>query len=131
MDPASIAGLVISVGSAVQTVLTYALDAKEATQDISNLLTELLAVKGFLEQLQLDQQQAAVAFQSLEFSSLLQSGLQVIADLERDLASPTTKTQTVLRQLKWPLKKDRVQKHIDMLERIKACCLMFIVRQTS
>jgi hypothetical protein len=131
MDPASIAGLVFTVGGAIQTVFSYAIDAKDASQDISSLLTELLAVKGLLEQLELDQQQKEAAFKTREFSDLLQSGFQVIEKLQRDLAPPESRTKKVMRQLKWPLSKDYVQKHIDMLERLKSFCLLVMVRQNS
>jgi len=129
-DPLSIAGLILAVGSAAQTVLSYALDAKDADQDISSLLTELLAVKGFLEQLHSDQQDGR-AFQSLEFAELLQSGVRVIRDLESDLGQPVSKIRGVLRRLKWPLKKDDVQKHVERLERLKTYCLLVLVRQSA
>lgn len=130
-DPVSVVGLVLEVGRAAQTVLSYALEAKDASRDINSLLTELLAVKGLLDQLQSDRQQKGANFESPEFAELLQSGVQVIRNLERDFEPPASKIRGVLRQLKWPLKKEDVRKHIERLERLKTYCLLVLVRQSG
>lgn len=129
-DPVSLVGLVLAVGSVAQTILSYALAAKDASRDINGLLTELLAVKGFLDQLQSDRQKNEGNRELPGFTELLQSGIQVIRNLEDDFQQPVSKIRGVVRQLKWPLKKQDVNKHIERLERLKTYCLLILVRQS-
>lgn len=127
-DPLSIAGLVLAVGSVAQGVLSYAMAVKEAGRDISQLLTELLALKGFLEQIQSDKQSQAAYFETTEYYELLQTGFQVVRSLELDLNRPVTKIGSVVSRLKWPLKKEDARKHFERLERVKSYFLLVMVR---
>jgi hypothetical protein len=127
-DPISITGLVIAVGGIANTVLTYAVDAHNASDDINVLLTELLALKGVLESIESNPAAKALDPADLTFSETLKSGLQILDKLRTDL-EPKSKLSDAIRQLKWPLKKKDVLQHLDRLERLKSYWLLVLTKR--
>jgi hypothetical protein len=126
-DPLSIAGLVLSIGSVVQILVNYCLDAKDARKDIQSLTTELFALKGVLEHIEYQQQAFSsdltspkpAKYASQEFSRMLESAKELLESLRKSLEPTQSHFGRSVQRMSWPLKKEDVQKQILRIERVK------------
>jgi hypothetical protein len=133
-DPVSITGLVIAIGSVVQALLNYSLAAKEARKDIQSLTVELFALKGILDHIE-NQRQVETTdsaslvpgkFASGEFSQMLRSASEILKSLQDSLKPSQPNSATSIQPLKWPFKKEDVQKHIARLEKVKSWLVLIM-----
>lgn len=135
-DPISVTSLVLAIGGVVQALLKYSTAAKEARNDIQTISVELFALKGILEHVEYQQQVEFIAsgspppgkFDSDEFLQILRSASQFLQSLQISLEPSQSRFGRSIQSLKWPFKKEDVQKHIAKLERIKS---WFILVMTS
>ncbi|KAI5459556.1 hypothetical protein BGZ63DRAFT_415114 [Mariannaea sp. PMI_226] len=121
-DPISIIGLVGQVADLIQRAYNYGKAVHDAQSDMRKLYTELLGLKGVLEQLaKLDlasaEPQIADLVRSAKFRNTLSSTSQLVARLIENLSKKQTKNQ------------DDVKADIQDLERVKTCFIMMISRK--
>lgn len=126
-DPLSIAGLVIAIGGVVQALVNYSSDASQAGKDIQSLTTELFALKGVLEHIQYQQQtfpsdsysSKSTKYDSQEVSRIVEFTKELLDSLQKSLKPAKSHFGQSVQHLKWPMKKDEVQKQIGRIERVK------------
>ena len=111
----------------MQTLVTYASDAKDARDEIVDLTTEIFALKGVLEHVEYQQHapssdlnpDAAAKYDSQEFSRILESTKELLDSLSTSIKPVQTRFGQSVQRLTWPLKRDEVQRKIMRIERAK------------
>ncbi|KAF2181157.1 hypothetical protein K469DRAFT_638799 [Zopfia rhizophila CBS 207.26] len=125
-DPVSISGLLIAIAQAIAAIRSYGSTVKDAKDDIKSLSEELFALKGLLEHLSAHNSEELSdiirprQYDKQQLASVIESATSFITHLSRKLERPQDRTGRIAQTLKWPLKKDEVDKHIDRLSRVKS-----------
>ena len=144
MDPvsicATIAGLAVAIEQIVAAIYQYGKGVKDSRKEISQLCSELFALKGALEHVRLNLQDAGASSTSApaslfspiigtkEFINMLDTTKSALADLSRRLEKPHGRVTIALNRLTWPLKKDDIRNETQRLDRLK---LYFILATTT
>ena len=144
MDPlsacATIAGLAVAIEQIVAAIYQYGKGVKDSKKEISRLCSELFALKGALEHVRTNLQDAGASSMSApaslfspitttkEFINMLDTTKSALADLFQRLEKPHGRITTALNRLMWPLKKDDVRNETQRLERLKS---YFILAATT
>jgi hypothetical protein len=125
-DPLSIAGLILAVGSAINTLISISVDARDAPTDIQKLRNELLvgllALNGALQHFQ--NQTQSSQWSSQQFIQMLQTACNTIETLKRDVEKPQSRLARSTQRLTWYWKKDDLAKHLARIERVKTWFLL-------
>ncbi|KAF5597611.1 ankyrin repeat-containing protein [Fusarium subglutinans] len=135
VDPISILGLVAQVSHLIRRAYDYGKAVHDAQSDMRKLYTELLALKGVLEQLEeLDIASAepdiADLKRSTEFRSTLSSTSELLGRLMENLNKKQTSSRRVNAFL-WPWVKDDVKADIQDLERVKTWLIVMMMADSS
>lgn len=140
-DPASIVGILITVGQVLSSLYDYSASVKEARQDISDLSAELFALRAILEHIKRQYDTNNSHLQKNESSVLAReysdvapevlnsTGACLGALLER-LEQPKSTIKKAFKSLTWPLDKTEVSKHVARLERLKSTLILIFVTGT-
>src|SRR5277367_322237 len=136
MDPVSVTGLILQIAGVVSLAFSYVKQVKETQKDVRHLLGELLALKGVLEQISRQQDDAAVqqnhaatTSQSVRDALASTQGiLNSIADELRGFQKPGRK---VLKALAWLGTKSKLQSRIGQLESVKSYFLLVLMNDAS
>ena len=131
-DPISITSLVFAIEGVVHGLLKYSAAVKEARIDIQNISMELFALKGILEHIQYQHQLELKTpgspptgkFDSNDFLQILRSAAQFLQSLQISLEPSKSRFGRSIQSLKWPFKREDVQKHIAKIERIKSWLIL-------
>ncbi|GKU06276.1 hypothetical protein FLAG1_09229 [Fusarium langsethiae] len=134
-DPISIIGLVGQISDLIQRAYNYGKAVHDAQSDMRKLYTELLGLKGVLEQLEtLDIASAephiADLIRSKEFRKTLFSTSEVVGRLVENLNKKQTSSRRVNAFL-WPWVKDDVKADIQDLERVKTWFIVMMMAENS
>ncbi|RBQ81401.1 hypothetical protein FVER14953_11712 [Fusarium verticillioides] len=134
-DPISIIGLVGQISDLIQRAYNYGKAVHEAQCDMRKLYTELLGLKGVLEQLEkLDMASAephiADLKRSNEFRKTLSSASELVVRLVENLNKKQTSSRRVNAFL-WPWVKDDVIADIQDLERVKTWFIVVMMAESS
>lgn len=138
---ADISGLVLTVVGVsfnlVSSLYAYAKEVKDARNDIQQLSNELFALIGVLERLKIQQGLHPIkTTKEQDFPSpptptglrrVLHETLDFLEEIERSLATPTSRLHAKIQRMKWPLKDSETKQHLQRLERVKTffvLCLM-------
>ncbi|KAF4950764.1 hypothetical protein FGADI_7960 [Fusarium gaditjirri] len=135
VDPISIIGLVGQISDLIQRAYNYGKAVHDAQSDMRKLYTELLGLKGVLEQLEkLDIASAephiADLVRSKEFRKTLSSTSDVVSRLVDNLNKKQTSSRRVNAFL-WPWVKDDVKADIQDLERVKTWFIVMMMAENS
>ncbi|KAH7159384.1 hypothetical protein DER46DRAFT_560419 [Fusarium sp. MPI-SDFR-AT-0072] len=135
VDPISIIGLVGQVSDLIQRAYNYGKAVHDAQGDMRKLYTELLGLKGVLEQLdKLDLASAepyiADLVRSNEFRNTLSSTSELVARLIENLNKKQTSSRRMNAFL-WPWVKDDVKADIQDLERVKTWFIVMMMAENS
>ena len=144
MDPvtvcATISGLAVAIEQIVAAIYRYGKGVNDSRKEMSQLCSELFALKGALEHFRMNLQDAEATFTSApgslsvpiigtkEFITMLDTTESALADLLKRLEKPNGRVATALNRLTWPLKKDDIRNETQRLDRLK---LYFILATTS
>ena len=144
MDPvsviATISGLAITIEQIVAAIYRYGKGVNDAKKETNQLCSELFALKGALEHVRMNLQDAEASSTSApaslsapiigttEFSNMLDTTESALGDLLRRLEKPQGRINTALNRLTWPLKKDDIRDETQRLDRLK---LYFILATTT
>ena len=137
MDPISVFGLVSQIADLLMRALEYGKAVRDAHGDMAKLYSELLGLKGALEQLlklsvpdpsaTADPSIGAV-LQSTEFRDTLISTRQIVKRLMENLNKKQTSSRRANAFL-WPWVKDEVKSDIQDLERVKSVFTMIMMAE--
>ncbi|KAI7761007.1 hypothetical protein LZL87_012160 [Fusarium oxysporum] len=135
VDPISIIGLVGQISDLIQRAYDYGKAVHDAQSDMRKLYTELLGLKGVLEQLEkLDIASAephiADLIRSKEFRKTLSSTSELVGRLVENLNKKQTSSRRVNAFL-WPWVKDDVKADIQDLERVKTWFIVMMMAENS
>ncbi|KAF5643137.1 ZDHHC-type palmitoyltransferase 6 [Fusarium sp. NRRL 52700] len=135
VDPISIIGLVGQISDLIQRAYNYGKAVHDAQSDMRKLYTELLGLKGVLEQLEkLDIASAephiADLIRSKEFRATLSSTSGLVGRLIENLNKKQTSSRRVNAFL-WPWVKDDVKADIQDLERVKTWFIVMMMAENS
>ncbi|ENH64044.1 Putative ZDHHC-type palmitoyltransferase 6 [Fusarium oxysporum f. sp. cubense race 1] len=135
VDPISIIGLVGQISDLIQRAYNYGKAVHDAQSDMRKLYTELLGLKGVLEQLEkLDIASAephiADLIRSKEFRKTLSSTSELVGRLVENLNKKQTSSRRVNAFL-WPWVKDDVKADIQDLERAKTWFIVMMMAENS
>ncbi|EXK75970.1 hypothetical protein FOQG_19268 [Fusarium oxysporum f. sp. raphani 54005] len=135
VDPVSIVGLVGQVADLLSRAYSYGKLVHDAKNDMRKLYTELLGLKGVLEQLQeLDlastEPNIANLIRSAQFCDALSTTSQLVARLIDNLNKKQTSSRRMNAFL-WPWVKDDVKADIQDLERMKAWFIMMMMAENA
>ncbi|KAF5549060.1 ZDHHC-type palmitoyltransferase 6 [Fusarium mexicanum] len=135
VDPISIIGLVGQISDLIQRAYNYGKAVHDAQSDMRKLYTELLGLKGVLEQLEkLDIASAephiADLIHSKEFRKTLFSTSELVGRLVENLNKKQTSSRRVNAFL-WPWVKDDVKADIQDLERVKTWFIVMMMAENS
>jgi len=142
MDPVSVIGISAAIQQLLSCNLKYGQGVREAKREINQLCSELLGLKSAIEHVQLILQPSDVTdttadvrsilsssmFATSEFHEMLSFTNDVLKQLLDRLETKTTRFQSSLQRLSWPLIKDDVKLYVERLERSKQ---WFILSMTS
>ncbi len=146
MDPlsvaASLSGLVLAITQLTSAIYNYGKEVKGAKAEISQLCSDLFALKGALEHMRLnletsididdDEKQTIAPSTSLvrtaEFNDMLSTTDTFIKSLSKSFNKSSGWRQALKTSLAWPLKKDEIQNELQRLERIKS---YFVLANTT
>ncbi|PNP84311.1 hypothetical protein FNYG_02336 [Fusarium nygamai] len=135
VDPISIIGLVAQVSHLIQRSYHYGKAVHDAQNDMRKLYTELLALKGVLEQLEeLDIASAEPHIADLKHSKEFRKTLSSTSELVDRLMENLNKKQTSSRRVNaflWPWVKDDVKADIQDLERVKTWFIVMMMAESS
>ena len=142
MDPLSacttIAGLAVAIEQIVAAIYQYGKGVKDSKKEICWLCSELFALKGALEQVRRNLQDAEASSMSApatlfspiigtkEFINALDTTKLALADLFLRLERPHGRITTALNRLMWPLEKDDVRNETQRLERLKSYFILAV-----
>lgn len=126
MDPITAFGLVTQVADLLQRAFLYGKAVHEAHGDMAKLSSELLSLKGALEQLQtlavpgtsVDESLRTILF-SAEFRDTVVSTQVIVKRLIENLKKKQTSSRHINAAL-WPWVKEDVRSDIADLERVKS-----------
>ena len=138
MDPVSVSGLIIAVEQILCQIYTFGRGVHDVKKEITQLCSELFALKGALEHVrmsldgtvELGKSQAAPQtllsplLKADEFSSMLSSADLLLRDLSKRLSKSPGRLNSILQSLAWPLKKDEIINTIQRLERLKSYLIL-------
>ncbi|KAF5240404.1 hypothetical protein FANTH_9664 [Fusarium anthophilum] len=135
VDPISIIGLVGQISDLIQRAYNYGKAVHDAQSDMRKLYTELLGLKGVLEQLEkLDiasaEQHIADLIHLKEFRKTLFSTSELVGRLVENLNKKQTSSRRVNAFL-WPWVKDDVKADIQDLERVKTWLIVMMIAENS
>jgi hypothetical protein len=133
MDPVSALSLITEVAGLLTTAYQYGKAVKEAHGDMAKLYSELLGIKGALEQLAklstAPTQAPNNILKTLEFRNSLLSTQnlvrRLVTNLNKKQASSSRRAQAFL----WPFVKDDVKSDILDLERVKSLLTMMMMAE--
>jgi len=142
MDPVSVIGISAAIQQLLSCIFKYGQGVREAKREINQLCSELLGLKAAIEHVQLILQPSDVTdttadvrsilsssmFATSEFHEMLSFTNDVLKQLLDRLETKTTRFQSSLQRLSWPLIKDDVKLYVERLERLKQ---WFILSMTS
>ena len=142
MDPvsviATISGLAITIEQIVAAIYRYGKGVNDAKKEMSQLCSELFALKGALEHVRLNLQNAEASsapgllsvpiIGTMEFSNMVDTTESALTDLLKRLEKPQGRINTALNRWTWPLKKDDIRDETQRLDRLK---LYFILATTT
>ena len=144
MDPvsvcATISGLAVATEQIVAAIYQYGKGVKDSGKETSQLCSELFALKGALEHVRMNLQDAEASSTSApaslffpiigtkEFINMLETTKLTLADLSKRLEKPHGRITTALNRLTWPLKKDDIRNETQRLDRLKS---YFILAATT
>ncbi|KAF5574265.1 ZDHHC-type palmitoyltransferase 6 [Fusarium pseudoanthophilum] len=135
VDPISIIGLVAQVSHLIQRAYNYGKAVHDAQNDMRKLYTELLALKGVLEQLEeLDIASAEPHIADLKRSTEFRKTLTLTSELLGRLTENLNKKQSSSRRVNaflWPWVKDDVKADIQDLERVKTWFIVMMMAESS
>jgi Asp-tRNA(Asn)/Glu-tRNA(Gln) amidotransferase C subunit len=135
VDPISIIGLVGQISDLIQRAYNYGKAVHDAQSDMRKLYTELLALKGVLEQLEkLDIASAEPHIADLKRSKEFRKTLSSTSELVGRLVDNLNKKQTSSRRVNaflWPWVKDDVKADIQDLERVKTWFIVMMMTENS
>ncbi|WKT49340.1 hypothetical protein QSH57_014270 [Fusarium oxysporum f. sp. vasinfectum] len=135
VDPISIIGLVGQISDLIQRAYNYGKAVHDAQSDMRKLYTELLALKGVLEQLEkLDIASAEPHIADLKRSKEFRKTLSSTSELVGRLVDNLNKKQTSSRRVNaflWPWVKDDVKADIQDLERVKTWFIVMMITENS
>lgn len=139
MDPVSAFGLVSQIADLLLRTYEYGKAVRDAHQDMARLYSELLGLKGALEQLlQLSVPQSSTAtndpsvgvvIRSKEFQDTLGSTQWVVTRLLDNLSKKQTSSRRAANAFLWPFVKDTVKSDIKDLERMKSLFTMMMMAE--
>lgn len=138
MDPVSVSGLIIAVEQILCQIYKFGQGVQGAKKEISQLCSELFALKGALEhaRMSLDgttdldkprgnpQPLLSPLLNTDEFSSMLSSADSLLRDLSKRLSKSPGRLNSIMQSLAWPLKKDDIMSIIQRLERLKSYLIL-------
>ncbi len=144
MDPvsvcATISGLAVTIEQIVAAIYRYGKGVNDSRKEMNQLCSELFALKGALEHVRMNLQDAEASSTSAagslsapiigtkEFINMLDTTESALADLLKRLEKPHGRVTTALNRLTWPLKKDDIRNETQRLDRLK---LYFILATTT
>lgn len=138
-DPISIIGLVGQVAGLLQQAYNYGKAVHDAHNDMKKLYTELLGLKGALEQLQKLQEPEDLdvpdphifdLLRSTEFRGMLSSTQLLVGRLIESLKKKQTSSRHI-NAFVWPWVKDDVRADIQDLERVKSWFIVMMMAENS
>ena len=124
-DPVSITGIVLQVGSLVQSLYEYGKAVRYAQKDIVRLCSELSALKSVLSDLESRSDQHVEATKER-----LETTQSLMSDIIQELAPKTRKYERGLQSLKWPFSEAQVRITLDRIERLKSWFLLRMMTDT-
>lgn len=141
-EPVSISSLVLQVAVVAGRVYDYGKQIKQAANDIRDLYAELLALKGILEQMEKEnddainagQQEIPRLFSSQPVHEALSKGHNLLKNLLDDLDGRQVQRSSLLgnlRNLGWPRTRTQFQEKVQQLERLKSYFILVMMRDTS
>jgi len=142
MDPVSVIGISAAIQQLLSCIFKYGQGVREAKREINQLCSEFLGLKAAIEHVQLILQPSDVTdttadvrsilsssmFATSEFHEMLSFTNDVLKQFLDRLETKTTRFQSSLQRLSWPLIKDDVKLYVERLERSKQ---WFILSMTS
>ena len=142
MDPVSvivtISGLAVTIEQIVAAIYRYGKGVNDSKKEMNQLCSELFALKGALEHVRLNLQNAEASsppgslsvpiIGTMEFSSMVVTTESALTDLLKRLEKPQGRINTALNRLTWPLRKDDIRDETQRLDRLK---LYFILATTT
>jgi CheY-like chemotaxis protein len=131
-DPVSITGLLITVGHLVSTLYEYGKDVKQARSDINDLTTEVLVLRGILQQIEHLKPNVTVSIEPRKDPyDVLKSTKEFVELLLLKLEMPTSRVSKMLKYAKWPLDKDDVSNQLRRFERLKSLLILIFLTENS
>lgn len=138
MDPASLTGLIVAVEQIISQIYKFGKGVKDAKKEISQLCSELFALKGSLEHIRMNiscskavvEQDGALQtlfsplLESEECGSMLIATESLVQDLTKRLSAAPGRLNSMMQSLTWPLKKDDIRDFTQRLERLKSYFLL-------
>lgn len=144
MDPvsviATISGLAVTIEQIVAAIYRYGKGVNDSRKEMNQLCSELFALKGALEHVRINLQNAEASSTSApgslpvpiigttEFINMLDTTESALVDLLKRLEKPHGRVTTALNRLTWPLKQDDIRNETQRLDRLK---LYFILATTT
>ena len=139
-DPVSIAGLVLQIGVTIGHIYDYAKQIKEAKNDIRDLYAELLALKGILEQMKIEEdsllsgsgnREMVPLFSSESVRDALNTTDSLLCNILDGLQKRQAPGRRSIKKLQWPLAKNELRAHIERLERLKSFFILVMMKDSS
>jgi hypothetical protein len=134
MDPASIAGLVVTVGQIISLLNSYGKIASGFKEDVKTLLQEAFALKGVLESLedlwQHRQKQSDLGLEA-EMKTMLEITRDTLKIIEKRLSASSGRLGTAKRALSWPFVKADFDRYMALLERTKTWFIASMMNDSS
>lgn len=127
-DPISIFGLAVTVGQILSTLYEYGQGVKDARKDVTQLSTELFALKGVLEQIDAKH---GKAFVFTDGEEVVRSTHDFLQSLLVKLAIPKSSISKAVQSLKWLFDKSDMTKHLARLERVKTWLILVFMTGVS
>lgn len=127
-DPISIFGLAVTVGQILSVLYEYGQGVKDAKKDITQLSTELFALKGVLDQIK---EKHGDTLPVADGKEVIRSTEDFLQSLLNKLVIPKSTIDKALRSFKWPFDKSDMEKHIARLERVKSWLVLVFMTGVS
>jgi hypothetical protein len=135
MDPASITGLVFTVGQIISLLRSYGTAVKGYKEDVRTLLQEAFALKGVLESLADIRQPTHSSHESsgleAEAKVMIEMTRTTLEAMETRLSAPIGRMDTAKRALAWPFVKADFDRYIALLERSKTWFIACMMNDSS
>jgi hypothetical protein len=138
MDPISISGLILQLIEVAGKVYRLGKQIRDTKSELYSLYAELLALKGILEQMAIEQndigdlgdikQSESGSFSAVE--SAMQATAVLLQKIMADLQRISGEKVLSLKALNWPNATNELRKDILQLERLKSCFLLAVMNHS-